>query len=467
MTDATSISGRTAVPSRELRRRAIAGLSLLMVLAAGIAALFIVQGVDSQLRDVQYTYEVRRQARELVQALVDAESGQRGYLLTSEQAYLEPYRAAVGSLDATYRNLTEMLDDHPDQKARIRSLAEAIEQKRSEMATTITMATNGQLSQALSIIRSDSGLALMDRIREGLTTFIAEEDAKLIERNARVDSSRLWLVTTIIAALAGAAILTYALFARSERQMMSFALAQSELRSQNLELETRVAERTAELEEARAHAERERARVEALLQDTNHRIGNSLATVSSMLGLQVARSKSAEVRSALEAAQSRVQAIASGHRRLRLGTDLETTNAAEFLAAVVEDLHSTQAAGRKVGFTTEVEPVVINARDATTVGIILGELVINALKHAFPEGANGHIWTRFSRDGEGATLVVEDDGRGMPPEDADAETGLGATIIQQLAVQFGGEPRYEPRESGGTRVIVPMPKLQLSSEPPG
>src|SRR3990170_1122639 len=145
MTDATSISGHTSVPPRELRRRAIAGLSLLLVLAAGIAALFIVQGVDSQMRDVQYTYEVRRQARELVQALVDAESGQRGYLLTGEQAYLEPYRAAVGSLDATYRNLMEMLGDHPDQKSRIGSLAEAIEQKRSEMATTITLATGGQL----------------------------------------------------------------------------------------------------------------------------------------------------------------------------------------------------------------------------------------------------------------------------------------------------------------------------------
>ena len=81
-------------------------------------------------------------------------------------------------------------------------------------------------------------------------------------------------------------------------------------------------ERTLEAEEARRHAERERERVEALLQDTNHRIGNSLATVSSLLGLQLTRTKSDEVRKALEAAQSRVQAIASGHRRLRLGPDL-------------------------------------------------------------------------------------------------------------------------------------------------
>jgi two-component sensor histidine kinase/CHASE3 domain sensor protein len=462
MTEAITVSGPTGLPAREIVRRAIAALSLLLVLAAGIAALFIVQGVDSQMRDVQHTYEVRRQARELVQALVDAETGQRGYLLTSEQAYLEPYRAAVSALDAIYRNLLELAGDNPAQKAKLGGLAESIEQKRSEMATTITLATGGRLAEAQSIIRSNAGLALMERIRGTLTDFIAEEDAKLIERNARVDASRIWLIATIIAALGGAAVLTYALFTRTERQMVSLARTQSALQSQNIELETRVAARTAELEEARAHAERERARVEALLQETNHRIGNSLATVSSMLGLQVARSTSPEVRSALEAAQRRVHSIAAGHRRLRLGDDLETTNAAEFLAAVVEDLQSTQAEGRAIRFTTDVAPVVINARDATTIGIIVGELVINALKHAFPDGRGGQIWTRLVREGEGATLIVEDDGKGMDTAQVAAEAGLGATIIEQLAGQFGGKPVYEPRPDGGTRVVVAVPGLELT-----
>ncbi len=463
MTDATTVSGRTQVPPREVMRRSIAALSLLMVLAAGVAALFIVQGVDSQMRDVQRTYEVRGQARELVQALVDAESGQRGYLLTNEQAYLAPYRAAVGALDAEYRNLLELAGDNPAQKAKLDALAESIEQKRSEMATTITLATDGRRAEAQSIIRSNAGLALMDRIRGTLSEVIAEEDTRLIERNARVDASRFWLIATIITALGGAAVLTYALFTRTERQMLSLAQTQSALQSQNVELETRVVERTAELEEARAHAERERARVEALLQDTSHRIGNSLATVSSMLGLQVARSTSAEVRSALEAAQSRVHSIAAGHRRLRLGADLETTNAAEFLTAVVEDLHATQAAGQRVSFETEVAPVVINARDATTIGIIVGELVTNALKHAFPDGRSGRILTTLVRESEGATLIVEDDGKGIAPEELSAEAGLGATIIQQLAGQFGAEPEYRPRPGGGTRVLVPMPRLQLGS----
>src|SRR5690606_30086759 len=124
---------------------------------------------------------------------IDAETGQRGYLLTQGDAYLEPYRAAVRTLDATYRNLLDMVESNPRQRIRVSSLAEAIEQKRAEMATTISLTNDGRLREALSIFRSDAGRALMDRIRNTLEIVIAEEDAQLIERNSRVDDSRLGL----------------------------------------------------------------------------------------------------------------------------------------------------------------------------------------------------------------------------------------------------------------------------------
>jgi two-component sensor histidine kinase len=261
-------------------------------------------------------------------------------------------------------------------------------------------------------------------------------------------------------ALGGAATLTYLVFTLTQRQMSMLAEASTELQSQNEELEARVRARTRDAEEARAHAERERARVEALLQDTNHRIGNSLATVSSLLGLQVTRTQSPEVRAALEAAQNRVHAIASGHRRLRLGDDMETTDAAEFLAAVVEDLVGTQSTGRQVGIHCELEPLVINARDATTIGIVVGELITNALKHAFPDQRAGQIWVRLSQDEAGVTtLRVDDDGIGLPPEATEGHAGLGAMIIKQLVRQFNGETTYQQRDGGGTSVWVVLPGL--------
>ncbi|HEV7276694.1 MAG TPA: CHASE3 domain-containing protein [Devosiaceae bacterium] len=460
MTDLTTQLAVPAAPRRRAGRWLLIVLSLFLVLAAAGSALVVVRGADAQLADIARTYEVRRHARDLIQALVDAESGQRGYLLTQDQAYLEPYEAAVASIGATYARLLDLVSGEVQKVSILSGLEESIEHKRSEMATTITLAASDRLDEALVILRSDAGRALMDQLRGTLRSFIAAEDAMLVERNAAVELSRQLLVGAILIALGGAATLTYLVFTLTQRQVSILAEASTALQSQNEELEAHVRARTKDAEEARAHAERERARVEALLQDTNHRIGNSLATVSSLLGLQVTRTQSPEVRAALEAAQNRVHAIASGHRRLRLGDDMETTNAAEFLAAVVEDLGHTQSPGRQVGIHCDLEPLIISARDATTIGIVVGELITNALKHAFPDQRPGQIRVQLSQDDAGATILsVEDDGCGMPPSAASGHAGLGAMIISQLVRQFNGEAHYRQREGGGTSVQVTLPGL--------
>jgi two-component sensor histidine kinase len=274
-----------------------------------------------------------------------------------------------------------------------------------------------------------------------------------------MEGYRQMLVLAIIAALGAAAILAYALFTRAQRQVAALAQRENLLISLNEELEAHIQARTVEVDEARGRAERERARLETLLQDTNHRIGNSLATVSSLLGLQLARSGSDEVKTALEAAQGRVHAIASAHRRLRLGADLETTDAADFLAAVVDDLITTVPADKSIEFHQDFSPMVIPARDATTLGIVVSELVTNAVKHAFSPDKSGNIWIRFVKSGQGEPEIrVEDDGQGLP-EGGATGSGLGAVIIKQLARQFGGVPSYEPRDGGGTVVRVQLPNL--------
>lgn len=461
MTDVTQTGAVGTVRFGPIRRVAIV-VSMLLVLAAAAASLFLVRTVDSQLVDIGNTYEVRRQARELMLAVVDAETGQRGYLLTYDPSYLDPYNKAVASIDSTYRELLRLVDANQSQRLRLDKLDPALAAKRAEMARTIELMSAGDVANAMALLRSDEGKSLMDTIRGTLRTFIAEEDARLIERNGQVQGYRQMLVIAILAALGAAAILAYALFTRAQQQVAKLAQRESQLILQNEELEEHIRARTIEVEEARGRAERERARLETLLQDTNHRIGNSLATVSSLLGLQLARSGSDEVKSALEAAQGRVHAIASSHRRLRLGPDLETTDASEFLAAVVDDLATTVPADKPIAIHQDFSAMVIPARDATTLGIVVSELVTNAVKHAFAPGRAGNIWIRFLKSGEGvAELRVEDDGQGLP-EAGPVGTGLGAVIIKQLARQFGGTPDYGPREGGGTQVRVSLPNLGAS-----
>ena len=441
------------------RRLAIIS-SLLFIVLAGGASLFIAQGVDRQLADVVHTYDVRQQVQQLYIDLLNAETGQRGYLLTRDPVYLAPYNQAITSIASSLDRLLDLTADSPSQRARVTGIVEEIERKRAEMAATLDLAATGRFAEAQAVISSDMGNRLMTTMRDTAETLIAQEDRLLVERNAAFERYRLSLIVAVLAALAGAAALAYAIFAGTQREVSVLAQSQSLLRSHNEELERGVRQRTVELEEARAHAERERQRVESLLQETNHRIGNSLATVSSLLALQVSRTASAEVRKGLEAAQMRIQTVASGHRRLRLGGDLETAQADEFLQAVVDDIQSTQPERSKVRFSTRFEPIVIMARDATTLGIILGELVTNALKHAFPDGRPGEIALALLRQGDGsAVLEVADDGIGLAATPEDVEGGLGAMIIAQLARQFGGDIAYESRSGGGTRVRVTLPGL--------
>lgn len=464
MTEATSDIGLVTLPRRPGTRRLRIYLSLALVILAGAASLFLLRGVDGQLSDVSRAQDIREQAQKLIIALVDAETGQRGYLLTVDPQYLEPYDSATATIESTYQRLLELVEGSPGQRTTIQSLGPLIDAKTAEMAETVELARAGRLGDALTIMRSDDGQRMITSLRASIGSFIAREDENLVERNAAVQTYRQWLVVAILAALAGAAALAYTLIARTQRQYTSLERASSELLTQNEQLEEHVRQRTAEAEEARAHAERERARVEALLQDTNHRIGNSLATVSSLLGLQVTRTQSDEVRTALDAAQARVLAIASAHRRLRLGTDLETIKADEFLSLVLEDLRVTHASGQNVEFVGVFEPLTIHARDATTIGIIVGELVTNALKHAFLDKEGGTIWARFYLDGGIAVLAVEDDGAGLGGRLPQTETGLGAMIVKQLARQFGGSAEYGEREGGGTRVAVSLPELQQQVE---
>ena len=152
--------------------------------------------------------------------------------------------------------------------------------------------------------------------------------------------------------------------------------------------------------------------------------------------------------------------MASAHRRLRLGDDLETARADEFLAAVLEDLAETQTDGGRIAVRGVLSPIEVSARDATTLGILVGELVTNALKYAFPGARSGTITVTMARDEEDVpTLCVKDDGVGMSEGENATESGLGSVIVKQLSAQFGGEPHYASVDGGGLEVIIRLPEL--------
>jgi two-component sensor histidine kinase/CHASE3 domain sensor protein len=460
-----SSSGRMIAINRALPFRGGVLLSLILVILAGAAALVLVQGMDRQNADVQHSYEVRNQARELTIALSEAQSSQRGYVLTGDEAYFEPYRRATAAVQTRLATLTALTSDNPAQAASLASMSGAIGTALAELQRTLDLVESGRTAEARQLVQSGSEVELLNELRRTLEQFINEENTILLDRNRAVDQWRRWLVGAIVLSLAAAVLLAYVLFARTQKQVSALSQTRSALLTENELLDNRVRERTQALEEARQHAEHERQRVEALLQETSHRIGNSLATVSSLLGLQLLRSNSKEVQTALESARARVHAIAAAHRRLRLGDDLETASTDDFLDAVLEDLSTTISSSDKIHLSGQIDPITISARDATTLGILLSEIVTNAIKHAFPGGAGGTIEVHFKRVDNVPTLTISDDGVGMPEGGTGDQTGLGSVIIKQLSSQFGGVPHYEARPSGGLSITIPLPGLEGKKHP--
>jgi two-component sensor histidine kinase len=231
-------------------------------------------------------------------------------------------------------------------------------------------------------------------------------------------------------------------------------------------LEAKVAERTAELQSAVDVAQRERNRAEALLTDVNHRVGNNLALVSSFLTMQQRMVKNPEAARALHAARARVQAIASAHRKLRLGEDFATVKAHEVLGAVLDDICAGLPPGDLIKVNYQLAPLEISARDAVSLGVLTSELVMNAIKHAFAPGESGEISVVFADAGAQVPyLEVIDDGVGWHEKHTQESNGLGTKIIDMVARQFGGTPqRSARRQEGprpGTRIHIDLGRLQL------
>jgi two-component sensor histidine kinase len=190
-----------------------------------------------------------------------------------------------------------------------------------------------------------------------------------------------------------------------------------------------------------------------LVLEVHHRVKNSLALVAGLLTMQHRASKNTEVHRALEAAEARIHAIAEAHDHLARHKDAGTVP----LDAFVRDLCQRLGAANPLHhLVCDVVGIPVSADRAIALGLLINELVTNALKYAYPD-ASGEVRVSIRPSGnERYVLEVGDNGIGMPPETTASKKGLGTKVIASLARQLGGTVTWEHTQPG-TRVTLEFP----------
>jgi two-component sensor histidine kinase len=224
------------------------------------------------------------------------------------------------------------------------------------------------------------------------------------------------------------------------------ASIEAALRQANLRREKEAAER--DIREARDRAE-------ILLREVNHRVGNSLALVAALVRLQATAVRDPAAVEALKETQARITAIAGIHRRLYTSDDVRFVEAGSYLANLVEELEtSLRDAERPHKVSVDAEPILLPTDKAVSVGVVVTELVTNAYKYAYPQGAGGEIRVRMRRGEDGQVrLAVEDDGVGWQGTGVPRGTGLGSRIVDAMASNLRCSVAFDPAHRG-TRVLL-------------
>ncbi|MGO8694837.1 MAG: histidine kinase dimerization/phosphoacceptor domain -containing protein [Rectinemataceae bacterium] len=184
---------------------------------------------------------------------------------------------------------------------------------------------------------------------------------------------------------------------------------------------------------------------ETLLLELEHRVKNTLAQIVSLVHIETETTDKADAKGALRSLENRVGVLSRLYDMLYSNRDFKTIRLSDYLSQVAWTLMTgvAEAFGR-IKLELELDEITVDAKRASSFGMIVNELMTNALKHSFPEGKGGVITLRLKAQGQTIVLEMTDDGVELPSDFAlEQSTGLGHILIVNLAKQLGGKAFYE------------------------
>jgi signal transduction histidine kinase len=441
------------------------GPALIVVLFGALAYWGGVRERESR-RAVDDSHRVIETSQRLLIRLVDAETGQRGYLLTRSDAYLGPYLAAEKDVETQLANLRRMTLDSPVQQASLDSLGLLVDAKFAELQATVALRREGTGTAALETVNSGVGMRKMDAARRMVAVVQGEELSELAVRRAQEHRySRLLFIILVL----GTAI----------------AALVSLLLNRKLQLLTDELARRTDAAEAANRAKT------SFLASMSHDVRTPLNAILGYIDIL-----EMEIHGPVTAAQrqdfGRIRA--SGRRLLALINDILSFARVEAgkleirlepvaLDAALHQMEASflpQVSARGLTYHYDgCDPSILVKADPERMGQIVLNLITNAVKFTDP---GGEIRVSCALDGDYAATRVQDTGRGIPADrlssvfepfvqvdrertDASSQgVGLGLAISRELARAMGGELTAESAPGRGSCFTLLLPRVPPSGQ---
>ena len=471
---------------------AIALGSAILTLLVGISAVFVVLRLREAIDAVDHTNTVIHELDAVLAGMVDAETGQRGYIITGDTAYLEPYHAGVASADAHLARLTRLVAADSDQTRRVSQLHQVEQQKFAELEKTVALRRHSE-ADAAARVRSGVGKAYMDDARRIAARMSEIERQRLAER----DAARLRMRNLALGVIVGgtfAAFLLAFLINRSiradvivqQRTNQQLEMQTKQLEEQAVELELtleQLRETTTQAEQAREAAEVANRAKNDFLAVMSHELRtplNAIVGYAELLRDELPGPLNETQKDQLD----RVQL--SAHHLVELVDDILSfsrieSGREEIRQAPVELVALTRAAGALVepvatakGLQFLVQPPnedVTFTSDAAKIRQVLVNLLSNAVKFT----DEGGITLASHAENGRVVFDVTDTGIGIAPEHQEQvfETfwqvdqsatrkaggaGLGLSVSRRLARALGGDLTVESEIGKGSRFQFWLPR---------
>ena len=443
------------MPSRSLPKMAIS--LALAVLAAGVLIGINELGhrrSAAALDGMAHEQQTRGALNRLLQHVLDAETGSRGFLLTGDKRYLEPYNSAVAQIGQNLDALRQAYAGAPQEEAILFELSRNVQRKLAEMDLLVRMRTEGNEDAWKFVLLTDVGKEHMDAIRGQASRLIGSTVTRL-EASQREVERTLVLSRAEIAAATLAALVAFWLYLRQSTALKSAAERQQQALQQERDLlERQVRDRTASLAELATHLQQVREDERGHLARELH---DELGALLTAAKLDVARLKSRLGSQPPEVAQ-RLQHLAetlnSGIAlKRRIIEDLRPSSLSNLgLTPSLEILAREFSERSGVEVTTSLEPVELDDARQLTVYRLVQESLTNTAKyaeaqhaevsvHAFP----GHV-----------EVAVKDDGNGFDPARIQPSTHGLAGMRHRLEAH-GGKLSVTAAPGRGTRVTGVLP----------